>query len=147
VRRLEVQLVGPECDALAADQLAHRDDDARVVDEAVEGRVEVVERLDYAQRRRARPVLDLHGDAIGVHVAVAVDLVGAPVAGQVGRDAAHALGGGAQRLELVRREDRAAHEEAVLAPGAPLAVGQPERDRVHAAIRANARSTSARSSS
>ena len=146
MRRLEVELVGPEPDARRADEIAHRFDQARVVDEAIEDRIERVERLDHAQRRGAGPVFELHRDGAGVDVAIAVHLVGAALDGESQRELAHAIGGGAHLVDLARVEDGAAHEEAVLPPGAPLGLGEREARR-HQPSLASAASISRRSSS
>jgi hypothetical protein len=81
-----------------------------------------------------------------VDVAIAVHLVGTSFDGKSQCDLAHAVGGATQLVDLARVEGGAAHEEAVLAPGAALGVGERERSP-HQPILASAASISVRSSS
>jgi hypothetical protein len=126
-RPLQVELVCPQCHALAAHDPAHGHHDALVVDQAVEDRVQVVEGLDHADRVAGlirttlprfgltRRVLALNGRAAGLDVAVAIDRVVVFARAQTVRFGAlcHPLGGLGQLLQLDVGEDGVASEEAI----------------------------------
>ena len=96
-----------------------------VVEQAIHHVVEVVERLDHADRLRSLGVLELDRRAARLVVDVAVDrVVRARALHRRGRARDAALGGGAQAGDLVRTEHRRAREEAVVAPGLALGFGQ-----------------------
>jgi hypothetical protein len=116
-RALQVELVREQGDALVADQVAHRLDEPRIVQQPIHVFVEVMERLDHADRLRSRSVLELDRRAAGLVVDVAVNRVARARAvdrGRRARDAA--LGRGAEHGQLVRLEYRLSDQETIVMP-------------------------------
>ena len=69
-------------------------------------------------------MFELHRDGTRVDGASPVDFGRAALGGELQRGVADAIGCGAHRFDFARVEDGAAHEEPILAPGAPFGFGE-----------------------